>query len=99
MMKIINFKKFIRITIVLIYIISLILIILSNTTYSKCNVSYKTEYVVHGETLWSIAQREGKYNKYYENKDVRKIVYDLKRINNFSNSNLKEGQEIKIPKL
>lgn len=98
-MKIVNFKKFIRMVTILIGIISLILIILSNITYSKGSVSYKTEYIVSGETLWSIAEKEEKNNKYYENKDIRYIIYDLKKINNFSDSNLKEGQEIKIPKL
>jgi len=49
--------------------------------------------------LWSIAERESENNNYYKDKDVREIIYDLKKINNLSNSNLAEGQEIKIPKI
>ena len=68
-------------------------------TYSKGNISYKKEYVSFGDTLWSIAERESKSNKYYQDKDIRYIIYDLKQINNLHGSNLSEGQEIKIPKI
>ena len=68
-------------------------------SYSKVEVEYKSEYASYGDTLWSIAERESKNNKYYQDKDVREIIYDLKKINNMSNSDLSEGQEIKIPKM
>lgn len=80
-------------------------IILLNTifsikgSYSKGNINYKKEYISYGDTLWSIAERESKNNKYYQDKDIRYIIYDLKQINNFTSSNLSEGQEIKIPKI
>lgn len=69
------------------------------SSYSKVEVSYKSEYTSYGDTLWTIAERESKNNKYYQDKDIRYIIYDLKQINNLSNSNLKEGQEIFIPKI
>lgn len=81
----------------------LLLIIILNTifsikgSYSKVEVKYKSEYASQGDTLWAIAERESKNNKYYQDKDIRYIIYDLKQINNFSNSSLKEGQEILIP--
>ena len=71
----------------------------NNNAYSKAEVKYKTEYASSGDTLWSIAQRESENNKYYQDKDVREIIYDLKQINNFQTSELCVGQEIKIPKI
>lgn len=95
-MKIINVKKFIR-TISILSILVLTFIIFCNKTYSKVDVKYKEEYVVYGDTLWSISEEELKYNKYFENKDIRKIVNEIKRINNLENLNLKEGQKLLIP--
>lgn len=87
-----------------IIIVSSILIILNivfsaGKSYSKVEVEYKLEYASFGDTLWTIAKRERKNNKYYQDKDIREIIYDLKKINNLSNSDLIEGQEIKIPKI
>lgn len=80
-------------------IIAINSIFFNNNSYSKVEVKYKTEYASYGDTLWSIAQRESKINKYYQDKDVREIIYDLKQINNFQTSELSVGQEIKIPKI
>lgn len=71
----------------------------ASKSYSKVEIEYKTEYVSFGDTLWSIAERESENNKYYQERDVREIIYDLKKLNNLSDSNLTEGQEIKIPML
>lgn len=86
-----------KVLILIIIIISAIAII--NKSYSKVEVNYELEYASSGDTLWSIAERESKNNKYYQNKDIRYIVYDLKQVNSLSNSNLKEGQELKIPNI
>lgn len=51
-------------------------------------------YIVQpGDTLWKI----GLENK-AENQDIREYIYDIKKINNLDNSNLDQGQEIKILK-
>lgn len=93
-------KSKIKIIIVLIStIIALNTVFSLRGSYSKVEVKYKSEYASQGDTLWSIAERESKNNKYYQDKDIRYIVYDLKEINNFTNSSLSEGQEIKIPKI
>jgi len=36
-------------------------------------------------------------NKYFEGKDIRYVIEELKKVNNLSNSNLTEGDKIKIP--
>ena len=95
-MKIVNVKKFIR-TISILGILILIIILFSNKTYSKVDTKYKEESIILGDTLWSISQEESKNNKYFENKDIREIVSEIKRINKLDNLDLKEGQKLLIP--
>lgn len=95
-MKIVNVKKFIR-TISILVILILIIILFSNKTYSKVDTKYKEESIILGDTLWSISQEESKNNKYFENKDIREIVSEIKRINKLDNLDLKEGQRLVIP--
>lgn len=95
-MKIVNVKKFIR-TMSILVILILIIILFSNKTYSKVDTKYKEESIILGDTLWSISQQEAKNNKYFENKDIREIVSEIKRINKLDNLDLKEGQKLVIP--
>lgn len=95
-MKIVNVKKFLR-TISILLTILLSIIIFSNKTYSKVEVGYKEECIVVGDTLWNISKQEAQYNKYFENKDIREIVNEIKRTNNLENLDLYEGQKIRIP--
>lgn len=95
-MKIVNVKKFIR-TISILVILILIIILFSNKTYSKVDTKYKEESIILGDTLWSISQQEAKSNKYFENKDIREIVSEIKRINKLDNLDLREGQKLLIP--
>lgn len=95
-MKIVNVKKFIR-TISILVILILIIILFSNKTYSKVDTKYKEESIILGDTLWNISQEEAKNNKYFENKDIREIVSEIKRINKLDNLDLKEGQKLVIP--
>ncbi len=95
-MKIVNVKKFIR-TISILVILILIIILFTNKTYSKVDTKYKEESIILGDTLWSISQQEAKNNKYFENKDIREIVSEIKRINKLDNLDLKEGQKLLIP--
>lgn len=96
-MKIINRKKFVRSIVILLIILIFILIIFINKAYSNSDIKYIEEYVVKGETLWSIAEKQVKENKYFYNKDIRNVVYDLKQINNMKTSEIHEGMKIKIP--
>lgn len=82
---------------VIIFFAILIIAILAKNSYSNDDISYKTEYVVSGDTLWSIAEQEVNNNEYYKNDDIRTVVYDIKYINNLKNSELKQGMKLKIP--
>jgi len=95
-MKIVNKRKFIRSNIILAILI-ILMIIFTTKTYSNVSTKYKEEYIYAGDTLWSIAQEELENNKYFEGKDIRNIVDELKKVNNLSNSNLTEGDKIRIP--
>ena len=95
-MKIINRIKFVRSISILLIIICSVLI-LAKSTYSKVDIVYKEDYVYAGDTIWSIAQQQSTYNKYFQNKDIRNIIDELKSINNLLDSNLVEGEKIKIP--
>ena len=95
-MKIVNKGKFIKTNLILIIIVGAIIGFTTNT-YSKVETQYKEEYVYSGDTLWSIAQNELENNKYFEGKDIRYVIEELKKVNNLSNSNLTEGDKIRIP--
>lgn len=95
-MKIVNKGKFIKTNLILIIIVGAIIGFTTNT-YSKVETKYKEEYVYSEDTLWSIAQNELENNKYFEGKDIRYVIEELKKVNNLSNSNLTEGDKIRIP--
>lgn len=96
-LKIVNFKKFIMSTMILLGMIFFISTLLPKSTYSHGEINYKIRYVTNGETLWSIAKEQLSENEYYSGKDVRDIIEDLKQINNLKNSDLKINQELNIP--
>ena len=96
-MRIKNKLKFIRTTTLMVLSIIGLFIIFSKSTYSKVEVGYTEDLVCKGDTLWSIAEEQAETNKYFENKDIREIVYELKEINNFDSSSLYQGQKIRIP--
>lgn len=95
-MKIVDKTKFVKTISIFIMLLGLI-VIFSKNTYSKGEISYKEDYIYAGDTLWSIAENEIENNKYFENKDIRVVVNELKTVNNFSTSDLVEGDKIKIP--
>lgn len=96
-MKIVNKKKFIRSTSITIGLIVFIILLLINTSFSHTETVYKKVAVISGDTLWSIAKYEKTNNLYFENKDIRDIVDEIKCLNKLSSSNLKVGDELNIP--
>lgn len=95
-MKIVNMTKFIR-TIIILILIILAFAIFCSKTYSKVEVKYKEEYICTGDTLWDIAKKEIQNNKYFERKDIRDVISEIKSINNLKNVDLLEGQKILLP--
>ncbi|MGI6712792.1 MAG: cell division suppressor protein YneA [Bacillota bacterium] len=60
---------------------------------TQTHANYIEIVVKKGETLWYLAQ---KYNN-NNNSDIRRSVYEIKRINKLEDTNIIPGQIIKIP--
>lgn len=96
--KIVNRKRFVKSTgILLAIIIFTVIICIGSNVFSHKETKYKTKYVSSGETLWEIAKQEQNTNKYYQNEDIRYIIESIKKINKLNNNNLYINQEIVIP--
>lgn len=94
-MKIVNKEKFVKSILIVVMITIALLFVLVNKSLSREDVLIKNISVSEGDTLWSIARFEQENNEYYENKDVREIVYEIKKLNGLeSNSNLYAGQKL-----
>lgn len=92
-----SWKKFLRAILIIMGIVICINMFISNRTLSHQEVEYKTVSVTSGDTLWTIAKEEQEENSYYEGKDIRDIVYDIKKTNNLKTANLKINQVLEIP--
>ncbi len=89
-MRIANKYKFIRSMSILVFLI----VAIFNVSIAKSNEVETITYTVNkGDTLWTIVQE---YKA--SNKDTRQYIYELKRVNNMTTSNIYEGQELKIIK-
>ena len=97
-MKIVNYKKFTRGLFLVFLIVFFISLLFTNISFSYNEKNYKSIYVHSGETLWSIACNL-QSNSYYNGKDVRYIINDIKSINNLTNSNLSVGDILIVPVL
>lgn len=96
-MKIINMRKFIRSITVTIGLIVFLILMLTNISFSHAEVNYKEMFVSSGDTLWSIAKYEKYNNIYFEDKDIRDIVDEIKYINQLNSCNLNIGDKLNIP--
>lgn len=64
--------------------------ILTNTAYGFKQPRYNLVTVKQGDTLWDIAKRSN-------NNDIREFIYEIKTVNNLSNSEIYQGAVLKIP--
>lgn len=95
--KIVNRKRFVKSTgILLAIIIFTVITCIETNVFSHKETRYKTKYVSSGETLWNIAKQEQNTNKYYQNEDIRDIIESIKKLNNLNNNDLYIDQELII---
>lgn len=84
-------KIILAITTVILTLVLLLSVISFSGLTSK-EVYYKDIEIEDGQTLWQIAESE-----FGKNSDIRKYVYQIKKINNIESSNIVPGQIIKVP--
>lgn len=96
-MKIINVKKTIRTILIILGVVLFINVLIPDKSYSYKELEFKKICVLSGDTLWSIAKEEQENNTYYEGKDIRDIIQDIKKINRLTSSNLKINEILEVP--
>lgn len=88
-MRIKSMPRFITALTILFIFISFIMNMFMYKVFSHESENYENIIVCNGETLWSIASAlEG---------NVHENIYNIKKLNNLSSSNLYVGQELLIP--
>ncbi len=92
----IDLKKFVRGIFIIIIFTGIITFLATKSIYSYKIVDEKKVYINSGDTLWTIAKHEQKYNEYYKGTEIREIIYDIRKLNNMSNANLIPGKIIKV---
>lgn len=76
----------------ILFLLTFILIFLTITTKGSKPIIYKSVTIKEGDTLWSIVKE---YND--KEMDPRKMISEIKKINNLKDVVLRPGQTIKIP--
>lgn len=95
--KIVNRKRFIKRTGILLgSIIFSVILFIGTTVSSHRETRTKIKYISAGETLWEIAKNEQAKNNYYQNKDINFIIEDIKNANNLNSTDLYINQELLI---
>ncbi|MDZ7672541.1 MAG: LysM peptidoglycan-binding domain-containing protein [Halanaerobiales bacterium] len=84
-------KLFAVISVIILLTITLITLYTINGITEK-EIYYKNIEIKNGQTLWKIVE-----NEFGNDSDIRKYVYQIKKINNLENSNISPGQVLKIP--
>jgi len=64
----------------------------ANYTEINGNPAYIEVIVKSGDSLWELTEKH-----YNGNSDIRKVIYQIKEINNLASANIVSGQIIKIP--
>ena len=90
--KLTNKKRFIIIVCVLVSVIISTTILITKRPEGKSEEIYNEIIIKYGDTLWDIAVEisDGSI-------DVRKMVSEIRKINNMETSDLHIGQLVKIP--
>ena len=93
--KIVNkFRFTVALTVVLLLVCTAVFAAFGGLrAYSKDSVDYALHTVDNRETIWSIAEQYCK-----KGQDIRKTVYEIKKVNDIRENIIFVGQTLKIPK-
>lgn len=79
--------------VLILFLLIVILHVIFNSLFAKKEFKTKELVIMPGDTLWSVANDLVDEN----NTDIYRIMYDIKEINNMSESILYVGQTIYVP--
>lgn len=96
-MKRLNKKRTLTTVLIILGIVFIISLFGNKASLSYGEEQYKTIYTSNGDTLWSIAEYQSENNPYYLKKDIRYIIYDIKKANSIIDCSLQIGQKLLIP--
>lgn len=91
----INTSKIIRNIFIILTIIVFINMIIF-PIIGRNELKTKTISIKSNDTLWSIASNIIKKGE-CKSKDINKVIYEIKKLNNFTDSTIYEGQTIEVP--
>ena len=98
-MRKLDVKRIMKLIVVMVILVITILLFIHSTSLSFRDTQYREIYVCSGDTLWDIAKNEQQNNDYYKGKDIREVIFHIKKINNLPSSDLNINQKILIPSL
>lgn len=85
---------------ILFYVISIIFFLIYVWLYNSNRIeklyTYKELTIEKGQTLWNVAKDELNNNSYYDQEDIRQIIFEIKKDNEMQRSDTFEGQILKI---
>jgi hypothetical protein len=87
--KLKNKKRFF--TLIFLLFAVMITFIFADITYGYKEKEYKMVEIKCGDTLWDIADR------YRGDTEIRKFLYEIKKVNSLDTSNIYTGDTLKIP--
>lgn len=92
---IVNKFRFTTFLSVVLLILTLLISSLLNVVIAKEDTynDYFKVYVREGDTIWKIAQENNPYGE-----DIRKVVYEIEKMNKLEDEYIKPGDIIKVPR-
>ena len=98
-MKIVSIGKFIRSIVIMIVLVLITLSLFNTKALSNEEIVYMNYTVSYGENLWQIAELVKENNVAFANKDIREIIYEIKKINNKNSASIYENETLLIPEI
>ena len=98
-MKLVNFKRFLTFVIGGIVMVFIFISLFNTKSFSRAEIDYIDFTVCSNDTLGEIATNVKNNNINYENKDIREIIYEIKKINNKNSASIYENETLLIPEI